>query len=79
VVRDDGPGISPQLLPRIFDRYVQGAGGQVGTGLGLSIARNLVRLHGGEVTVASALGQGSEFLVLLPRDGTRRKLPIVED
>jgi signal transduction histidine kinase len=77
-VRDDGPGISPQLLPRIFDRYVQGTEGQVGTGLGLSIARNLVRLHGGEVTVASAPDRGSEFLVVLPRDGTRRKLPLVE-
>lgn len=78
-VRDDGPGISPQLLPRIFDRYVQGSDGQVGTGLGLSIARNLVRLHGGDVTVASSPGQGNEFLVVLPRDGMRRKLPIVED
>ena len=79
VVRDDGPGIPPQLLPRIFDRYVQGSDGQLGTGLGLSIARNLVRLHGGDVTVASSPGQGSEFLVVLPRDGTRRKLPIVEE
>jgi signal transduction histidine kinase len=77
-VRDDGPGISPQLLPRIFDRYVQGSDGQVGTGLGLSIARNLVRLHGGDVTVASAPDQGSEFLVVLPRDGARRRLPVVE-
>lgn len=78
VVRDDGPGIPPQLLPRIFDRYVQGADGQVGTGLGLSIARNLARLHGGDVTVASSPGQGSEFVVVLPRDGARRKLPMVD-
>jgi signal transduction histidine kinase len=78
VVRDDGPGISPQLLPRLFDRYVQGADGQSGTGLGLSIARHLVRLHGGDVTVSSSTEQGTEFLVVLPRDGTRRRLPVVE-
>jgi signal transduction histidine kinase len=78
VVRDDGPGIAPDLLPRIFDRYVQGMDGQVGTGLGLSIARNLVRLHGGDVSVASVLNEGSEFLVVLPRESTRRKLRIVE-
>lgn len=78
VVRDDGPGISPELLPRLFDRYVQGAAGQVGTGLGLSIARNLARLHGGDVTVASVPGQGNDFLVVLPRDGARRRLPVVE-
>lgn len=77
-VRDDGPGIAPDVLPRLFDRYVQGAAGQPGTGLGLSIARNLVRLHGGDVTVASKPGQGSEFVVVLPRDGARRRLPVVE-
>lgn len=77
-VRDDGPGIPADVLPRLFDRYVQGAAGQAGTGLGLSIARNLVRLHGGDVTVASKPGQGNEFLVVLPRDGIRRRLPVVE-
>ena len=78
VVRDNGPGIPADLLPRLFERYVQGAGGQVGTGLGLSIARNLVRLHGGDVTVASQAGRGSEFHVVLPRDGTKRRLRVVE-
>lgn len=70
-VRDTGIGISPSMLPRIFDQFVQerqaldrSAGG---LGLGLSIVRSLVELHGGTVEAHSdGLGQGSEFRVLLP-------------
>jgi CheY-like chemotaxis protein len=70
-VRDDGIGISAELLPRVFDPFVQGergadrAGG--GLGLGLSLVRSLVGLHGGEVGAYSeGLGKGSEFVVWLP-------------
>jgi PAS domain S-box-containing protein len=70
-VRDTGIGISPSMLPRVFDQFVQerqaldrSAGG---LGLGLSIVRSLVELHGGTVEAHSeGLGQGSEFRVLLP-------------
>jgi len=81
IVRDTGEGIDAELLPVIFDRFRQGDSGASrkfgGLGLGLSIARNLVELHGGTVTAASAgRGHGAEFTVTLPmsadvRDDTR--------
>ncbi|MFA9432513.1 ATP-binding protein [Egicoccus sp. AB-alg2] len=64
-VRDEGPGVPPQLLARMFDRFERGTAG--GTGLGLSIARQLVELHGGTIDVESAPGEGATFRVRLPR------------
>jgi PAS domain S-box-containing protein len=69
-VRDDGNGIAPEALPKIFDLFVQAepqrAGGE-GVGIGLTLVRRVVELHGGSVTASSAgLGQGSEFVVRLP-------------
>jgi PAS domain S-box-containing protein len=70
-VRDDGLGIEPELLPRIFDLFVQStraldrANG--GLGIGLTLVRRLVELHGGTVEARSdGLGHGSEFIVRLP-------------
>ncbi|UQA57833.1 MEDS domain-containing protein [Polyangium aurulentum] len=69
-VRDSGAGIPPDLLPRIFELFIQGARtfdrAQGGLGLGLPIVKNLVELHGGTVEVRSTLGKGSEFVVRLP-------------
>jgi CheY-like chemotaxis protein/two-component sensor histidine kinase len=68
-VRDDGIGIAPELLQRIFDMFAQGpqSRGQGGLGIGLTLARTLVQMHGGRVEVASAgSGHGSEFTVRLP-------------
>jgi CheY-like chemotaxis protein/two-component sensor histidine kinase len=70
-VRDNGAGISPDVLPRIFDMFVQEGRSidrsQGGLGLGLAIVRSLVELHGGTVSVLSeGLGRGSEFVVRLP-------------
>jgi PAS domain S-box-containing protein len=70
-VRDAGVGIAPDLLPRIFDLFVQAdntlARSQGGLGVGLTVVKRLVELHGGTVTAKSAgLGQGSEFTVRLP-------------
>lgn len=65
-VRDTGTGIDPVELPHIFDRFYRAEEGRPGSGLGLAITRDLVRLHGGEITVQSALGVGSEFSVSLP-------------
>ena len=70
-VRDDGMGIAPDFLPRIFDLFVQAtrsldrASG--GLGIGLTLVQRLVKLHGGSIEAHSAgLGHGSEFIVRLP-------------
>jgi len=76
-VEDTGNGIPAEDLPRLFERFYRGSSGKPGTGLGLSIARNLIRLHGGDITVASEVGRGSVFCVRLPREATVRKLPVL--
>jgi two-component system CheB/CheR fusion protein len=68
-VADDGIGIAPEMLERIFELFVQGDGEPTGAGLGvgLSLVRTLVELHGGVVRAESAgLGRGSELIVRLP-------------
>ncbi len=66
-VRDNGRGISPELLPRVFDLFIQSREGGEGLGIGLTLVKQLVNMHGGRVTARSAgLGQGSEFTVWLP-------------
>ena len=70
-VSDTGAGISPELLPHVFDRFRQAESTTQrthgGLGLGLAIVRHLVELHGGTVTAASAgLGRGSTFTMTLP-------------
>jgi PAS domain S-box-containing protein len=70
-VRDDGVGIEAELLPRIFDIFVQGQRGldrsEGGLGLGLTLVRRLIELHGGRVEATSrGRGKGSEFIVRLP-------------
>jgi len=67
-VRDNGIGIEPATLPRVFDLFAQAATAQGGGGLGvgLTLARRLVLLHGGSIEARSAgPGKGSEFLVRL--------------
>src|SRR6185436_7991937 len=68
---DTGIGISPDFLPRVFDRFRQADSGSTrktgGLGLGLSIVRHLVELHGGSVQAASeGVDQGATFTVKLP-------------
>jgi PAS domain S-box-containing protein len=70
-VKDNGEGIPPDMLERVFDLFAQGERtldrSEGGLGIGLTLARRIVALHGGEITVASAgVGKGSEFTVALP-------------
>jgi signal transduction histidine kinase len=67
VVEDDGVGMEPDHASRIFDRFYRARQDRPGSGLGLCIARDLVRLHGGDVHVKTAPGKGSTFAVVLPR------------
>jgi signal transduction histidine kinase len=69
IVRDNGRGIEPELLPHLFDRFRQGAAakGQGGLGLGLAIVHHLVDAHGGTVRAESAgPDRGAVFTVELP-------------
>jgi signal transduction histidine kinase len=69
-IRDNGPGIAPDKLPFIFDRFyridTERTKNLESTGLGLAITRELVQAHGGEVTVSSREGEGTCFTLLLP-------------
>jgi signal transduction histidine kinase len=67
-VSDQGPGIPPEDLPHLFERFyrVKGARNAEGIGLGLYITRVLVEAHGGRVGVESEIGKGSTFAFTLP-------------
>lgn len=70
-VQDQGLGIPPEALPRLFDRFYRTEAVRVagieGTGLGLAICKGLVEAHGGQMRVESQVGRGSTFTVTLPR------------
>ena len=63
-IADDGPGIRPDLLPRLFDPYFSSK--SLGRGLGLATVRTIVESHGGGIKVTSALDQGTTFHIWLP-------------
>lgn len=68
-VRDTGPGIPPEAIPYLFDRFYRVGTRErksSGAGLGLAIARQIVIAHGGGIEVKNAVGGGAEFAVLLP-------------
>lgn len=66
-VIDSGPGISPEHLPRLFDRFFQvEPENRNGVGLGLSIAKAIVDAHGGLLSVESRVGTGTVFSFTLP-------------
>jgi len=64
-IRDTGVGIDPETLPTVFDRFQKGEA-SAGSGLGLTISRDLVEVHGGEITVTSEAGAGTTVKVVLP-------------
>jgi signal transduction histidine kinase len=78
-VRDDGIGLSSEMLPIVFDMFMQADRSsnrsQGGLGIGLTLVKNLVELHGGAITARSdGAGQGSEFIVRLPVAATRQEV-----
>jgi signal transduction histidine kinase len=82
-VRDDGVGIAPEMLPRIFDLFMQDGLladlSQGGLGVGLALVKSLVEIHGGGVQSRSeGLGRGSDFLVRLPAQTLRAEPPPTE-
>lgn len=75
-VTDTGPGIAPEQLPHVFDRFWQGRHkAREGAGLGLAIAKSIVEAHGGKIEVQSLLGAGTTFVFTIPlasETGSRR-------
>lgn len=73
-VQDNGPGIAPEELERVFDRFYRGDKSRQrdegGSGLGLAIAKSIVEAHGGRIWAESELGAGVKFIVELPRAAT---------
>lgn len=85
-VQDNGMGIEPQLLPHIFDLFIQGERGldrsEGGLGLGLTLVKKLVELHDGQITAhSSGANHGSEFVVQLPRlvEATVQTEPLIPE
>jgi signal transduction histidine kinase len=70
VVEDDGPGIRPEDMPHVFERFYRAPGAPGGgTGLGLAIAQWIVERHGGRIEVANRAEGGARFVVSLPATG----------
>ena len=69
-VRDQGPGIAPEHLPRLTERFyrvdVVQSRAEGGTGLGLALVKHILNRHGGRLTIESVLGQGAAFTAHLP-------------
>jgi len=65
-VRDDGVGIPPEILPQIFDPFTTTKEVGKGVGLGLAVSKGIVERHGGHIEVASELGVGTTFRIILP-------------
>jgi two-component system phosphate regulon sensor histidine kinase PhoR len=69
-VRDHGPGIAPEHLPRLTERFYRvdpiQSRAKNGTGLGLAIVKHILTRHRGRLTITSRVGQGSSFVATLP-------------
>jgi two-component system phosphate regulon sensor histidine kinase PhoR len=69
-VKDTGPGIAPEHVPRLSERFYRVDRSRSretgGTGLGLAIAKHAIQRHGGELRIESQVGKGSTFLLYLP-------------
>jgi len=75
VVRDNGPGLSPEALRRVFEPYFTTRAERGGTGLGMAIVHRMVTEHGGRVTARNAAGGGAEIALRLPVDAAGGVIP----
>jgi signal transduction histidine kinase len=75
-VADEGVGIPPDEIPRLFDKFFRAStsSGIAGTGIGLYLADQFVRMHSGRIEVRSAVGRGSLFIVHLPLNGATHEI-----
>lgn len=76
VVEDNGEGIAPEHLTRVFEPFFSTKGCGGGTGLGLCIVRNIIEAHSGRIELASRLGEGTRFVISLPAAGTAPLLTV---
>lgn len=65
-VSDQGPGISPEVMPRLFHRFAKGETSSSGLGLGLYLAKRIAALHGGDLSADESVGRGARFTLTLP-------------
>jgi signal transduction histidine kinase len=70
-VKDNGNGIPPQVVDKIFQPFFTTKPTGQGTGLGLSLSYDIIKAHGGDIKVESKEGEGSEFSILLPPDSNK--------
>jgi len=78
VVRDDGSGIPPEILPRLFEPFLTTKETGRGVGLGLAISRSILERHNGNIEVQSEVGRGTTFTVTLPWDTDAAEMPAKE-
>jgi signal transduction histidine kinase len=67
-ISDTGVGISPELLPRVFDFFMTTKNSDSGTGLGLAVCREIVKEHRGTITISSQIGKGTTVKIFLPTE-----------
>ena len=73
MISDTGPGIPPEQIPYVFERFYQASGLRSGFGLGLAIVREIIIRHNGEIRVKSEPGEGTQFIITLPSRSFHRK------
>jgi signal transduction histidine kinase len=71
-ISDTGTGISPDLLPKVFDFFMTTKDSGNGTGLGLAVCREIVKEHGGRITITSEIGKGTKVTIFLPTEPAAR-------
>ena len=77
-VRDDGVGIAPELLPRMFEPFLTTKESGHGVGLGLAVSRSIIERHRGKIEVKSEIGKGTTFVVSLPLHDEKPRVEVPE-